>query len=685
MPLLIKRQHAPFLGSIRARLLGFIVLFGLALIAIVAMLSWFAACDIYAGRQDELKTVIEVASKVVQQQYDEFKKGTISEAEAQQRAKASIRAMRYNTDDYFFVQDKNVVIIVHGARPELEGTDSSKQHTVSGKYFSVDMQKIATEQGQGFVNYEYAKPGAAMDQPSPKLAYVKQFAPWQWTIGTGMYIDDIEATVWTRVLWTAATALALLIAIGGFGGVIMFRLSNRLEALSAAMTSLASGENDVALPAIAGADEVGDMTRAVQVFKQNAAEHARMEAEAAEARAAADAEREANERQKAAAAAEKETAARRLADEQAAALAERERASAEQSLAIQRLGQAVSNLADKNLAYRVTDRLAESYEPLRADLNSAFEQLERAFESVAQSVKAVGNGTQEIAVAANDLSKRTEQQASSLEESSAALSEITSRVTKTADGAREASASVATARQISKKGLEVVQNAAEAMKRIEGSSRKIGEIIGAIDEIAFQTNLLALNAGVEAARAGDFGRGFAVVAAEVRALAQRAADAAKEIKSLIATSNNEVRDGVTLVSESAKSLSLIENSVAAIDSAVSSIAAEASAQATGLAEVTAAIAHMDQMTQQNASMAEEATAASQSLATEGEQLSRLIRQFAISQASEDDLRPQLKAVAPHAFPAKPEPATAARQRAGRRVAARGGANAVAEADDWREF
>ena len=345
----------------------------------------------------------------------------------------------------------------------------------------------------------------------------------------------------------------------------------------------------------------------------------------------------------------------------------------------------MSNLADKNLAYRVTDRLADAYEPLRADLNAAIEQLEQAFASVAQSVKAVGNGTQEIAVAANDLSKRTEQQASSLEQSSAALSEITSRVAKSADGAREANAAVATARQISTKGMEIVRNAAEAMKRIEGSSRKIGEIIGVIDEIAFQTNLLALNAGVEAARAGDFGRGFAVVAAEVRALAQRAADAAKEIKGLIATSNTEVKDGVTLVSESANSLSLIENSVAAIDSAVSSIAAEASAQATGLAEVSAAIGHMDQMTQQNASMAEQATAASQSLATEGEELSRLIHQFSVSQVLADDLRQQLKAVAPHAFAAKAEPAAAARPKALKRTAVRVGAGAAVEADDWREF
>jgi methyl-accepting chemotaxis protein len=207
----VKRQRAAFLGSIRARLLGIIALFSVALVAIVATLAWFAARDIYAGRQDELRTVIEVATKVLQEQYDEFKKGTVSEAEAQERAKAKIRAMRYNTNDYFFIQDKDLFVMVHGARPDQEGKDVSKQKDPTGKYFSADMNKIAAEQGQGFVNYEYAKPGAPMDQPSPKLAYVKLFAPWQWTVGTGMYIDDIEATIRSRVLWTAATALMLLV------------------------------------------------------------------------------------------------------------------------------------------------------------------------------------------------------------------------------------------------------------------------------------------------------------------------------------------------------------------------------------------------------------------------------------------------------------------------------------------
>src|SRR5208283_6069505 len=149
-PLPARRQHAAFLGSIRARLLGIIALFAVALVAIVVILAWFAARDIYAGRQDELRTVVEVASKALQHQYDEFEKGTISEAEAQQRAKASVRAMRYNANDYFFIQDNNVVTIVHGVRPDQEGADTSKKQDPTGKYFSAEMHKVGREQGQGF-------------------------------------------------------------------------------------------------------------------------------------------------------------------------------------------------------------------------------------------------------------------------------------------------------------------------------------------------------------------------------------------------------------------------------------------------------------------------------------------------------------------------------------------------------
>jgi methyl-accepting chemotaxis protein len=242
------------------------------------------------------------------------------------------------------------------------------------------------------------------------------------------------------------------------------------------------------------------------------------------------------------------------------------------------------------------------------------------------STSAIHSGTNEISSASDDLSRRTEQQAVSLEETAAASDEITATVEKSAENAKHAREVVASADSDAKKSAVVVRRAVEAMDAIAKSSGQIGQIIGVIDEIAFQTNLLALNPGVEAARAGDAGRGFAVVASEVRALAQRSADAAKEIKGLISTSTTQVDFGVKLVAETGKSLKRIIAQVTEINGVVAEIPAGALEQATGLQQVDTAIDQMDQTTQQNATMVEE-SGASHSLSQETTQLSSLIDRF----------------------------------------------------------
>jgi methyl-accepting chemotaxis protein len=235
--------------------------------------------------------------------------------------------------------------------------------------------------------------------------------------------------------------------------------------------------------------------------------------------------------------------------------------------------------------------------------------------------------------AADDLSRRTEQQAASLEETAAALDEITVTVKRTAEAAAHARSVATTAAGTAEQSGKVVRDAIEAMNGIEKSSGQISQIIGVIDEIAFQTNLLALNAGVEAARAGDAGRGFAVVASEVRALAQRSADAAKEIKSLIAASTNQVEQGVDLVRRTGQALDRITQQVAELTNIVADIAASAQEQASGLGQVNTALNQMDQVTQQNAAMVEESTAASHALAQETDEVSRLVTRFDLGRKS----------------------------------------------------
>ncbi|MEQ1717427.1 MAG: PAS domain-containing methyl-accepting chemotaxis protein [Hyphomicrobium sp.] len=321
----------------------------------------------------------------------------------------------------------------------------------------------------------------------------------------------------------------------------------------------------------------------------------------------------------------------------------------QQSFVVKSLGNGLRQLSDGNLLFRLQDELPAEYEELRTNFNAATAKLEGTLQGIVSNTSAVRSGTAEIATASEDLSRRTEQQAASIEETSAALNDITRTVKEAADGSRKASNVVSAARGEAEKSGQIVRDAVSAMRQIEESSQKITQIIGVIDEIAFQTNLLALNAGVEAARAGDAGRGFAVVASEVRALAQRSAEAAKEIKTLISTSSGQVEAGARLVSETGGALQRIVVRVDELNTLVADIAAGAQQQATALSEISGAMNQMDQGTQQNAAMVEETTAAVQNLAKEADGMSALIGKFTVGDTGGNALRESLQRAVPHAF------------------------------------
>ena len=341
----------------------------------------------------------------------------------------------------------------------------------------------------------------------------------------------------------------------------------------------------------------------------------------------------------------------------------------------------LARIAEGDLTTRFEEEAEGEFRQLKADFNQAALKLEAAMRAVSDRSASVQDGAGAIAKLVSELAQRNEEQAASLEKTNGALKDITVTVERSSEGAYHARDVVTAADKQAKVSAEVVQKAIAAMEAITQSSSRIGQIIGAIDEIAFQTNLLALNAGVEAARAGDSGRGFAVVASEVRALAQRSAQAAKEIKELVSTSIAQVGEGAQLVTETGEALKRIASTVSEINGIVAEFASSAKEQSCSLAGVSGAIREIDKTTQRNATMAEEGTAATHSLARESSELADLIRQFHIAggpqPVKEDALRRELKAAAPHAFrPAPPAP----RPAAPKKIAAVAGSDA-----DWTEF
>ncbi|WGM39905.1 methyl-accepting chemotaxis protein [Caulobacter sp. NIBR1757] len=469
--------------------------------------------------------------------------------------------------------------------------------------------------------------------------------------------DTFDTTLaMTVILAIIGVVLAALLA--AFAGWLLARtLSRPVRSLTSDMQRLAKGDLDVAIASAGRGDEIGAMSRAVQVFKDNAmalrtasADRERMEGDA----------RSTRERSE----------------------AERNRAAAEQAVVVEETAKGLSALSSGDLSWRITAEFPGDYERLKTDFNEAVGKLEAAMGVINANATAIRSGSDEISQAADDMSRRTEHNAATLEETAAALDEITATVKRTAEGAKQADQVVRTARADAEQSGVIVASAVSAMSQIESSAREISQIIGVIDEIAFQTNLLALNAGVEAARAGDAGRGFAVVASEVRSLAQRSADAAKEIKTLIGASTRQVGEGVTLVGQTGEALQRIVGSVAQITSLVTEITASSQEQASALSEVNTAVNQMDQVTQQNAAMVEQSTAASHALRREAGELARLVSQFRISGSAPAPAQAQTRR--PEVMVAAPKPAASDfRSRPALKQTSQ--VARAPEAEGWEEF
>ena len=573
-------------------------------LAILAGALTFSLFQSYSSMERERKAGLaymnDIAMSVLKQYHAMEISGEMNREQAQAGAMEAIGAMRYGDGSgYFWINDMRPFMVMHPINAKLNGADLSQNKDPNGKHLFVEFVNTVKASGHGFVDYYWPKPG--LEEPVEKYSHVIGFEPWGWIVGTGVYVDDLHAMFQENLITYAMIfSVCAVILIGGAFYVIR-SVTVPLGQVQGVLQHIADGEANVTVPHTQQKNEIGSMARALVVLSDAVEERLALQARESEQQRALSEERSTNERALASA-----------SERQARAMAE--------------LGRALSDLARGDLSVSVAD-LGADYATIREDFNQAVSSLRQTVQAITETSHVVRDSASDISGATNNLSRRTEQQAASLEETAAALDEITATVKTASERANEARTMVAETKDSAGRSGEIVRNAVDAMGRIEDSSSRINQIISVIDEIAFQTNLLALNAGVEAARAGEAGRGFAVVAQEVRELAQRSANAAKEIKTLISNSAREVENGVSLVRSTGDALVEIAQLVERVNSHVETIATASREQATALQEINSSVNNMDQMTQQNAAMVEETTAASQTLAEQSLHLQSLLSAF----------------------------------------------------------
>ncbi|WP_068115588.1 methyl-accepting chemotaxis protein [Tropicimonas marinistellae] len=619
------------LSKLSTRIYGIVALATLLLAILSEILLTLAVESAYDSSERHLGDVVETALSALESIQTRVEHGEITQEEAMALGAESLTAIHYDENGYIFAFDDDFIVKALRPKPEWVGTDKADYTDANGLKLYQAIRESALDGGSGAVTYQFFKPES--DIPEEKLSVARYFEPWGWVVGTGSYTADVRESL-AHLRHVSLGALgAGLVALIVLSTLLGRSVTRPLNGLIHRMEEMKDGNVDAPVPYHEAQGEIGEMARAIDVFRLALVERAQLETEQAakdaeiarQREAALEQEREMQRREAEETERRHQEEARQQAErdaQRAEAEAERERNRAEQETVVSSLAGALSAMSQGDLSTRIDQTFPPAYEGLRKDFNEATAKMAELIGSIVEGSQSILLETENLNTAAVELSRRTESQAASLEETAAAVTELTSSVESSTVGAREAAETVTRTKDRSVAGRSVVERTIGAMTEIAESSGKISKITGVIDDIAFQTNLLALNAGVEAARAGDAGRGFAVVASEVRALAQRSSDAAREIAQLISTSGQQVKSGVELVNDSGESLAEIEKLVTEIDGLVGTIAESSVQQATGLSEISTAMNQLDQVTQQNAAMFEETNAAVQALKTQATALER---------------------------------------------------------------
>ncbi|WP_329768612.1 methyl-accepting chemotaxis protein [Stenotrophomonas muris] len=756
MNLLHRWQHYFRNLSVRRKLNLLTLLIALGVIALSVIAARMQYLDLTETRKSALKTQVQLSYGILQHYHRLAGTGELSEEAAKSAALQALEVMRAGNDTYYFnIYDTGYRLLMHPFRKDLVGKDMKDFRTDDGVRIYYD-QVEAARAGGGFVNYRWAKPGSKGEVE--KVAYAGLFAPWNWVVSSGVYMDDVQkqALVFTAIMAVSGGVLVLIVlalswvignriavplkqatavAEGIAGGKLdshigpqphdetgrlleaMAGMQQQLHAVITGQREMArrhdGGELSYRIDASAFPGEYGLMVQetnalvgghvqtlhdVLDVVQQYAVgdlsrDIARYPGEKAAMTTTVDTVKanlgriNAEIKQLASAAAAGDFSlrgdAQRFDHDFRLMLENLNAMMAVSDDNLGKLSQLLSAIAEGDLTARMHGDYQGVFARMRDDANTTVAQLTQIVGQIQASASSITLAAGEIASGNSDLSRRTEQQAANLEETAASMEELTSTVRQNAEHARQANQLAIGAHGVASQGGDVVGQVVTTMSAIEASSKKIAEIISVIDGIAFQTNILALNAAVEAARAGEQGRGFAVVASEVRTLAQRSAAAAKEIKGLIDDSVGKVAEGSALVHKAGATMGEIVASVQRVTDIMAEISAASQEQSAGIEQVNQTVVQMDETTQQNAALVEEATAAARTMEDQAGQLADAVAIFRL----DNQVSAAVKAVAARAEPARittvarPQPTSTPAP-----VRRSSNASTFAASDsDWQEF
>jgi methyl-accepting chemotaxis protein len=525
--------------------------------------AWRTRELLIEDRQVKTQHVVDVAYGIIEGYQKQAASGSISEADAQKAALDQLAGLRYGGEEYFWVNDMTPRMVMHPIKADLVGKDLSGMADPEGKHLFVEMVEVVKRSGAGFVNYLWPKPGS--EQPVAKISYVKGFAPWGWIVGSGIYIDDVDVIFRNIVLKQGLIILGIMVAVGAVSVLIANSITRPLVKSTANMARLAEGDKSITVEYADLKSEIGDLARALLVFKQNALEMDR--------------------------------------------LAE------ERSLQEQRAAE------DK---HRAMLALADSFEStvrgVVSQVSAASTEMRASAETMAATTRDTSSRAGMMAGAADIAYNNTQSVSAATEELSASIREITQQVANSA--------------KIAANAVEEAKRTDTTVAALAESSRRIGEVVNLINDIASQTNLLALNATIEAARAGEAGKGFAVVASEVKNLANQTAKATDDISTQIAGMQSVTGDAVGAIKAIADTIGRIDQIAATIAAAVEEqgaatqeIARSVEQAASGARDVSENVSAVSQSVDETGRMAGGLLEAASELSQQAELMDREVRGF----------------------------------------------------------